>query len=325
MQAGPEVIKSLSIDGTSTGLGETLEKAQSDMKSALSDSFDTPRAMRVISELVKEANIHIITHKSDVDIPGLEAITRWITKMVGIFGLDANACPPYEGLGWRSSAPNGNLSSREAVEPYLQVHLSVKSEVKRLELHSEALDALMRTDVDAEFASLERSGTKDTEVLAMPYLRAVSTIRDELRNIAPSSDKKKDILALSDQIRDSDLTNLGVYLDDRSDQASLIKFVPREELLAAREEKAAKEQERAAAKEKVRLEAERKEREKEAKAKVNPFEMFKDDRFGAWDEKGIPTKTKEGEEVTKSALKKMQKEWQKQDQLHQAWKAKSGL
>ncbi|KAF8849635.1 hypothetical protein BDZ45DRAFT_680365 [Acephala macrosclerotiorum] len=325
MQASLESIKSLSINGTPTGLQQSLEKAQSDMNSALSDSFDTPRAMRVISELVKEGNIHIITHKSDVDIPGLEAITRWITKMVGIFGLDANASPPYEGLGWMSSASNGNLSSQEAVEPYLQVHLGVKSEVERLGLRSEALDALMRTDVDAEFAALEKSGTKDTEALAMPYLRAVSTIRDELRNIAPSSEKKKEILALSDQIRDNDLTNLGVYLDDRSDQASLIKFVPREELLAAREEKAAKEREKATAKEKVRLETERRDREKEEKAKVDPLNMFKDDRFSAWDERGIPTKTKEGEEVTKSALKKMQKEWQKQDQLHQAWKAKSGL
>ncbi|CZR69683.1 probable cysteinyl-tRNA synthetase [Phialocephala subalpina] len=326
-QAGPQSIQSLSINGTTepTELQQTLQKAQSEMKSALSDSFDTPRAMRVISELVKEANIHINTHKSDMDNPGLEAITRWLTKMVGIFGLDANASPPYEGLGWTSSASGANLSPQEAVKPYLKVHLSVKSEVERLALHSEALDSLMRTDVDGEFTALERSGTKDTEALAMPYLRSVSRIRDELRRIAPSSDKKKEILALSDQIRDIDLTNLGVYLDDRSDQASLIKFVPKEELLAAREEKAAKEREKAAAKDKARLERERIEREKEEKAKVNPVDMFKDDRFSAWDEKGIPTKTKEGEDVTKSALKKMQKEWQKQDQVHQAWKAKSGL
>ncbi len=319
-------IKSLSINGTSTSLQGTLEKSQSEMRSALSDSFDTPRAMRALSELVKEANIHIITHKSDMDITGLEAITRWITKMVGIFGLDANASPPYEGLGWASSASNASLSPKDAVKPYVKVYQSVKAEVERLALHSEALDALMASDADSEFTALETGGTKDPEALAMPYLRAVSRIRDELRKIAPSSPSKKQILALSDQIRDNDLTNLGVYLDDRSDdQGALIKFVPKEELLAQKEEKAAKEREKVAQKEKARLERERLELEKAEKAKLSPLDMFKDDRFSAWDDKGMPTKTKEGEDIPKSALKKLGKEWERQKKLHEEWKAKSEL
>ena len=35
------------------------------------------------------------------------------------------------------------------------------------------------------------------------------------------------------------------------------------------------------------------------------MDMFKDDRFSAWDADGLPTKTKDGEDVPKSALKKM--------------------
>jgi cysteinyl-tRNA synthetase len=50
--------------------------------------------------------------------------------------------------------------------------------------------------------------------------------------------------------------------------------------------------------------------------------MFRDDRFSAWDEDGIPTKTKEGEEVTKNALKKR---WDLQKKAHEEWKAKNGL
>jgi cysteinyl-tRNA synthetase len=295
------------------------------MRAALSDSFDTLRAMRVLSELIKEANVHIITHKSDMDVRGLESIARWVTKMVGIFGLDANAGPPYDGLGWASNASNSKLTAKEIVEPYSAVYEKVTGEMKALALHSEVLDKLMAIDVNAEFATISSSGTKDPEALGMPYLRTVSKIRDELRKLAPTSPSKKQILSLSDRIRDVDLTLLGVYLDDRSDdQGALIKFIPKEELMAQKEEKAAKERERAAAKEAQRLAREKEEQAKAEKAKVSPVDMFRDDeRFGALDEEGMPTKTKEGDDVPKSALKKLRKEWERQKKAHEEWKAKS--
>jgi cysteinyl-tRNA synthetase len=282
--------------------------------------------MRVLYDLIKEANIHISTHKSDIDIRGLESIARWVTKIVGIFGLDANATPPYDGLGWASSASNSNLNAKEIIEPYSAVYRKVTGEVKHLALHSDVLDKLMAVDVNAEFTTLESSGTKDPEALAMPYLRAVSKIRDELRRIAPTSPAKKQILSLSDQIRDTDLTNLGVCLDDRpDDQGALIKFIPKEELLAQKEEKAAKEREKLAQKEAARLAREKEELAKAEKAKVSPVDLFRDERFSAWDEEGMPTKTKDGEEIPKSALKKLRKEWERQKKLHEEWKAKSGV
>lgn len=292
---------------------------------ALSDSFNTPRAMQVLYELIKEANIHITTHKSNMDVGGLEAIARWITKMVGIFGLDANATAPYNGLGWASSAASKNQTPKETVEPFAAVFQTVKSEVESLSLHSEVLDQLLAANVDGEFEALVSAGRTDPEQLVMPYLRTVSKIRDEIRKLAPSSPSKKQILALSDRIRDDDLTNLGVYLDDRGDdQGALIKFVPKEELLAQREEKAAKEREKLAQKEAAKLAREKLEQEKEEKAKLKPEDMFRDERFIEWDAEGIPTKTKDGEEVTKSARKKMEKEWKNQKKIHDAWKAKSG-
>ncbi|KAF4625698.1 hypothetical protein G7Y89_g12468 [Cudoniella acicularis] len=318
-------LKSLSLSGEE-GLATSLDKAQKEMQIALSDSFDTPRAMRVLYELVKEGNIHINTHKTDVDIAGLEAVARWITKMVGIFGLDANASPPYTGLGWASSAATKKQSPKETAAPFVAVYQKVKAEVEALFLHSEALDKLLATDVDAEFYTLVSSGIIDPEALVLPYLRAVSKIRDEIRKLAPTSPSKKQILSLSDQIRDDDLTNLGVYLDDRGDdQGALIKFVPTSELLAQREEKAAKEREKLAQKEAAKLAREKLEREKEEKAKLSPLDMFRDkEKWSEWDADGIPTKTKEGDEVPKSAAKKMKKEWERQKKVHEEWKAKAG-
>ena len=296
------------------------------MQSALSDSFDTPRAMRCIDKLIKDFNIHAGTHKSDMDIRGLENIARWVTKMVGIFGLDANASPPYEGLGWASSVANANVIPTDLVAPYAEVLKKIKAQVEELALQSEVLDKLMSSDVHAEFESLVSAKTTDPEALALPYLRAVSRIRDELRNLAPTSSSKKEILTLSDHIRDNYLINLGVYLDDRPDnQPALIKFVPKEELMKQIEEKAAKEREKAAQKEAAKIAREKLEAEKAEKAKLSHLDMFKgDEKWSAWDMEGMPTKTREGEDVPKSALKKMRKDWERQKKIHEDWKAKSG-
>lgn len=317
-----EDLKSLSIRPQ---LQAALDKAQADLHIALTESFDTPRAMLSLQELIKDSNVHIGSRKSDLDIKGLEKVARWVTKIVGIFGLDANATAPYNGLGWASTSVDSKHTPEQIVAPYSEVFKQVKHEIEGLSLdYSETLDKMLATDVDSEFASLVSSGTQDQEALALPYIRAVAKTRDELRRVAPTSEHKKHILLLSDRIRDHDLTNLGVYLDDRpDDQGSLIKFIPKEELLAQKEEKAIKERERAAQKEAAKLAREKLEQERLEKAKLNPVDMFRDDRFSAWDADGIPTKTKDGEDVPKSALKKLKKDWDRQNKAHEDWKAKT--
>jgi cysteinyl-tRNA synthetase len=304
------------------GLQLTLQNAETELRSALSDSFDTPRAMRAIYKLIGDANIYINTHKADIDVKELEKAARWVTKIVGILGLDANAKPPYDGLGWAATPLNGAINPQEAIAPYSEVYRNVREEVEKLQVHSEALDALVKFDSDTEFASLVSTGANDIEALSMPYLRTVSRMRDELRRLAPTSPSGKQIISLSDRIRDEDLTNLGVYLDDRPDgQPSLVKFVPRADLIAQREEKAAKEREKIAQKEAARLAREKQEEEKKEKAKVSPMDMFKgDERFSEWDDEGMPVKMKSGEEVPKSQLKKLRKDWEKQKKLWEEYK-----
>lgn len=51
----------------------------------------------------------------------------------------------------------------------------------------------------------------------MPYLRALSSFRDNVRGraIAGGDGALQNILALSDRLRDEDLVPLGVALDDQ--------------------------------------------------------------------------------------------------------------
>jgi cysteinyl-tRNA synthetase len=250
-------VKNLSTTESQAGKGLTaeLEKAKKDLDAALSNSFDTPTAMQVILRLVKDANIYMNEKsESGPDLQSVEVVARWVTKVVGILGLDASAKPPYEGLGWGSATVHANVDPKTAVKAYAEAFSRVKTDVQALDLSEASLQALLgQLTPDTEFASLEAAGEHDIERLALPYARAVSRIRDELRRAVSAAgldaSKKQAVLALSDRIRDYDLTDLGVQLDDQADKPSLVKFVPVAKLIAAREEKAALLAEKARAKE----------------------------------------------------------------------------
>ncbi|KAE9556057.1 hypothetical protein FO519_000691 [Halicephalobus sp. NKZ332] len=68
--------------------------------------------------------------------------------------------------------------------------------------------------------------TGDKEELLMPYLNALANFRENVRNMARTA-KNKDILEECDRIRDDILPELGVRLEDRSNQTC--KRIPPEE------------------------------------------------------------------------------------------------
>ncbi|KAI0398335.1 cysteinyl-tRNA synthetase [Xylariaceae sp. FL0594] len=320
---------SVSDSKPAEGLLAELEQAKKDVEAALTNSFNTPQVMQVIGDIIRKANIHMNTPNVNLDLAAVESVARWVTKIVGILGLDANASPPYDGLGWASAPIAADIYPATAIQPYETAFNTVVADVKKLELPaSETLPNLLAQSPEQDFKSLAESGVRDPEQLGLPYVRAISKMRDELRNIAPSAapEAKRSILALSDRIRDFDLTNIGVYLDDRPDgQPSLIKFIPAAELIAAREEKEASLARKAKAKEEARLAREKAEAEKWEAAKVSPQEMFKgDERYSEWDAEGMPTKLKDGSEVPKAQLKKLKKEWDRQKKAHGEYLTKFG-
>lgn len=63
--------------------------------------------------------------------------------------------------------------------------------------------------------------------------------------------------------------------------------------------------------------------EKEARKRVPPEEMFlsETELYSEFDAAGVPTKDKSGEPLSKSAIKKLKKEWEKQKKLYEKAKA----
>ncbi|PHH74472.1 hypothetical protein CDD82_4918 [Ophiocordyceps australis] len=323
-------VESLSVGqqgNSSTDMLAELQEAKKDVETALCNSFDTPQVMRILLKLVSSANVYMADNGN---LAALETVARWITKMVGILGLDVNAKPPYENLGWDSTIAQDADPARVVI-PYIEALRKVQSEVRQLYLHDEETSALLAQTGQEEFESVMATGTRDLEKLALPYVRIMSRIRDRLR-LLPSSellDVQRDILPLTDRIRDHDLVNVGVQLVDQADKSphALALFAPAEELIAARNEKAAREAKNAELKEAARLEAARIASERNSQRSIHPKDMFlKDDKFSAFDQRGLPTQIRSGNQVSKSQQKYHLKNWLKQKQRYSDWlKEKYGL
>jgi cysteinyl-tRNA synthetase len=284
-----------------------FEAAKEKVHNALADSFDTPAAMRAISGLITDYNsAGKVGLSDDVSFD----VARYITRMVRIFGLDGSADPYDGGIGW------AGVDIPSEAKEFVYAVSRLRDEVRQHAISGD-LSGPVLEDILAQ-----HKPTQDQGADTLPYAEVLSTFQDNLRTLASTQAPTKDFLALCDQLRDTHLWDLGIYLEDRENQPAMVRPVDAE-LQAARDQKEAILRQKAEAK----VKREREEAEKKAKlaeqAKINPKDMFRTDEYSAWDEEGLPTKDAKGEEVTKGKGKKLKKEWEKQKKLFEEY-AKSG-
>ncbi|KAI9783868.1 MAG: hypothetical protein M1816_001169 [Peltula sp. TS41687] len=265
-------------------LRNDLDTARLKFEKALRDSFNTPLAMSIIDEMITKTNIYISQQKSSFSLDSVKEVARWVTRMVQMFGLDPSISGPDGG-----GAIGWSQSTSSTPNQTSSSGLSASAPVE--------------------------------------FHREVSRFRDGVRLAALSAptEIKKELLKLSDQVRDHAFVNEGVYLDDRDGgQPALIKYIPREELMAAREQKLAEQATQERRREAARVEREKAEREKLEQGRLSHLDMFRTEEFSAWDEEGIPIRDGQGEEIAKSRSRKLRKDWERQKRKHEAWLAVVG-
>lgn len=283
-------------------LKETLQKAKDDTFYALCDSFNTPAVMVIISELVSSYNA---TDRMVIGSNMTLAVARWVTSMVNTFGLNGAAGPGDETIGW------SGVDVPEAAKPYLESLSQLRDGLRRM---ARTVKGLTTQDI-GKLGDATMNLYADPHPGAIAYKDVLQNFRSEAGTLRESPTLSQEILQLCDRVRDVDLWNLGVYLEDRDgDQPALIRPVTKE-LRASRVEKEERENQKQVAKQ---------QREREAAAKADKgrqshLEIFRTDEYSAWDAEGLPTKDKEGKEITKSKAKKLRKEWEKQKERHDAW------
>lgn len=291
-----------------------LERAKKETQDALCNSFDTPIVMRIISDLISDYNIAYNNRDPTPTPRTTEKIAKWVTCIVNTFGLNGTITADDPSIGW------SGIDVPEDAKPIL-MKLSQKRDGLRRRAKSKTV-GISNQDL-APVPYPERPLTEVQSQREAPFREVLERFNKSLNELNNSQSLAKDVLQLSDRLRDVDLWERDVYLEDRDgDLPALIRPVTRE-LRASRQarEKAAQEKHR----EREQREQNKKKEEtsKADKGKQDHMTMFRTEEYSAWDEDGIPTKDKDGEEITKSRRKKLTKDWERQKKLHEAFLAKA--
>lgn len=287
----------------SKALSTAFEKAKQEFDVAMCDSFNTPVAMRVLSDLVVEVN-SVNTAAAPTETL---AIAKWLTQMVTVLGLNPRSDQQEAPLiGW------SGLEIPEESKAYVLPASSLRDQV-RASARSQTLDY----DTITKAASVQAPDGSNS------YAQVLKQFQTDVKRLADAQAPKGELLSLCDALRDTHLWNLNIYLEDRDTEnnpTALVRPLDRG-LIQARAEQESLAQ--AKIKAKAEMEAKKLEQEKAAaeKAKISPEQMFRTGEFKEWDEMGIPTIDAKGNEVSKSRGKKLVKEWEKQKKLHDEWKA----
>ena len=297
LQRLPSASEPNGTNGTTDELEKRLESAKQKFRDALSDSFDTPGAMRVITEFITAYNS--VSHVPDIVSI---SIGRWVTEMVIMFGLDADY---HDGqMGW------SGIDIPEKAKPFIYPLSELRDKVR---------EQAMGKGID--LASLGRMDEKDTIYGAnQPYANAYADFQRKIVELHSKDAPPKEYLAACDYLRDTVLWNLDIYLEDREKRAALVRPLSAS-LRQERIDREAIAASKAAAKEKAKADAEAAEKEKLEKGKLSHLEMFRTSEYSEWDDEGLPTKDAEGKEVAKARSKKLKKDWERQKKLHESWQA----
>ncbi|KAJ5145852.1 uncharacterized protein N7515_000416 [Penicillium bovifimosum] len=292
----------LQSSGTDSTFAADLEAAKKAVHDQLCDSFNTPAVMATISELISKFNI---VDKATVPAKDIQAAAQWVTSMVNIFGLNGTASADSTEIGW------SGIDIPEEAKAYLYPLSAMRDSLREAARSKTGITAK-----DLETAVARASVPEEVSESAKPYAEVFSNFRNKVQSLEASDSIGKDILSLCDRVRDIDLFDIGIALEDRENQPALVRPVT-QEMLKAREEKEA----RALQKQADKLKKEQEALKKLEKGKLSHLEMFRTNEYSAWDEEGMPTRDAGGEEVTKSRAKKLRKDWERQKKAHEAWLA----
>lgn len=307
---------------STTALHAALAKTQKDTDAALADSFDTPRVMQSIAELISTYN----TAEKSTLLPSLVLKTAtWVTNMINIFGLNP-AAPTNTNdapIGWEGLDIPSDLQPDVYSIADLRDDLRLRAN-RALREKKAGVPPENTTWTPHALAQLldAHAGPKSTNTTSAA---TVTTIRTAITDLNARAAPVQDYLALCDAVRDSHLWNLGVYLEDSAEEGQPAVVRPLDaELVAARAEADARKATKAADAAKKAEEKARKEKDAADKASIDPRTMFRTEEYSAWDDEGIPTRMQDGGALTKNKAKGVKKEWDAQRKRFDAWKARGG-
>src|ERR1700722_8550179 len=95
----------------------SVHEAQAAFRAALCDSFNTPEALNILREVVSRVNVYINTKGKDLNVDIVAYATRWVGKMLRMFGLGEGDA---QDIGWGQDAEEGKVN----VSPLIRALMS---------------------------------------------------------------------------------------------------------------------------------------------------------------------------------------------------------
>ncbi|KAL8855623.1 MAG: hypothetical protein Q9198_010829 [Flavoplaca austrocitrina] len=282
-----------------------LAEAKEKFHNALTDSFNTSLAIQAISELITKYNS---LGAGTIRFEHTKEVALWVTRMVNMFGLNGTATIDSEIIGWLG------IDIPAYAMPYLTLISCIRD---RLRKQAQQKGPIHIEDVTDIKQKIHDSPLPDTTETA-PYKKVLDSALDSVTQLTASEQSTASIMEVADRIRDEDLWNLGVYLEDRADSPTARIRPVTKELREAKEAQQAKKAKKHIADRSRNIAGPT---AKDDKRMISPQELFKNEEYSAWNEDGIPTKDKDGNELTNSKTKKLKKQWDHQKRLHDQWQS----
>jgi cysteinyl-tRNA synthetase len=286
----------------------SLETAKGDVDEALRDSFNTSVVMRILADIVTEFNSAEALSDQTVIL-----LAQWITRMVAIFALDPEGdINNSSRIGW------SGLEIPEPAKPYVYAASNLRDKI-RLLAFADSTDHASIGKLTEDSATASSTAVPES---SKPYHKVLQQFRTNLTALASRQASARDLLSLCDQLRDVQLWDLGIYLEDRKSPPSALVRPLDKLIIEARAERESIILAKAKAKREQEARDAEKEQEQRERAKVDPLLMYKlPEEYSEWDENGIPTNDATETPVSGNKRKKLLKEWEKQKKRHEEWLA----
>jgi len=167
--------------------------------------------IKVISDLITE---HNVAGQSQETASAVLNSARWITSIVTMLGLNGQASMDDSAIGW-----SGIDIPAEAMP--IVTSLSNKRDMLR---RKAIVKEITREDL-TPVSYPEQELTEERRKAEAPFKTLLDRFNQDLALSQDSKSLATEILKLSDRIRDVDLFNLDVYLEDREGDQPACKYI----------------------------------------------------------------------------------------------------
>eukprot|EP01018_Ginkgo_biloba_P030275 Gb_21433 [translate_table: standard] len=173
------------------------------------------------------------------------------------------------------------------------------------------------------FGSDSTSSSGGIESVVAPYIEAACSLRDQIRTAARDDLSKARLIAITDHFRDYTMVDLAVRVED-SPSGTVWELCDAGTLRNERNEKIRTARENTIKNLQSKIDSKLKELEKFQLASINPMEYFQKQptKYSAFDDRGLPTHDNNDKELSKKAMKDVQKLMQKVEKEHEKYKEK---